>query len=95
MARSISKLSARQVQSIKPSDKDVKLSDGGNLYFICRKTGSRSWVFRYKRLSTGKMTNAGLGAYPEISLSRAREIAAEYRQLVRKGLTLKSRRQQT
>jgi integrase len=47
-------------------------------------TGSRSWVLRV--MIAGQRRDHGLGAYPGIALSRARELAAEARIKVRKGI---------
>ena len=46
-------------------------------------TGARYWLLRI--LIAGKRTDIGLGAYPEIGLARAREIASEMRAVVREG----------
>jgi integrase len=56
--------------------------DGGNLYLQVQ-GASRSWIFRYK--VDNKQRYLGLGGYPDISLSRARELAAEQRRLRAEG----------
>lgn len=84
--RSINKLSARSVQTAEIKDKDYKLSDGGGLYLFVRKTGSKSWVFRYVRPINGKVTNLGIGPYPTYSLADSREIATRYRKQVAEGI---------
>lgn len=48
------------------------------------KTGSRSWILRM--MIGGKRRDMGLGAFPEIPLVRAKELAAEKRQQVRDGI---------
>lgn len=48
------------------------------------RTGARSWILR--AMVGGKRRDMGLGAYPEITLARAKEIAAEKRQQVRDGI---------
>jgi integrase len=58
--------------------------DGGGLYFQVTPAG-RSWVFRFRSPETGKPTTAGLGAYPDVSLERARKYAGERRGLVADG----------
>jgi integrase len=56
-------------------------ADGGNLYLFVR-GASRTWVFRYTA-PDGKRRNMGLGSIDSISLSRARELAREYRAQVK------------
>lgn len=58
--------------------------DGVGLYLQVLQTGGRSWLFRFKR--DGKTTWAGLGGYPVVSLSEAREAALAARKLVRAGI---------
>jgi hypothetical protein len=52
-------------------------ADGGGLYFRVTPTGSRSWVYRYA--IDGRRRDMGLGPYPDITLSAAREKATELR----------------
>ncbi len=92
--RSLNKLSARQVQLADIQDKDYKLSDGGGLYLFVRKTGSKSWVFRYTKPTTGKVTNLGVGPYPTYSLAEARELCAKFRRQVTEGIDPKLQREQ-
>ncbi|MFB3081078.1 MAG: Arm DNA-binding domain-containing protein, partial [Nitrosomonadaceae bacterium] len=66
-------------------------SDGGNLYLRVRDTGSRSWVFRYKRREKrddkvlDKVIEIGLGAVASRTLSQAREIAGSMRSAIING----------
>lgn len=89
------KLSATAVKNAKPkvvySDSlesvriiSHRISDGGNLYLYVRKSGTKSWEFRFKN-SQGKFTYLGLGSYPEISLKEAREQASICRLQVQEG----------
>jgi hypothetical protein len=61
--------------------------DGGGLY-LAVKQGSmgltRSWLFRYSVGGRGHWT--GLGAYPDISLQRARQKAQECRRQLCEGI---------
>ena len=59
-------------------------SDGDCLSLNVSKAGTRSWVFRF--MISGKARTMGLGAYPTVSLSKAREIANECRRLVKSGI---------
>lgn len=57
-------------------------ADGGNLYLLVR-GNARSWVFRYTSPEYNKRRNMGLGSLEAVSLARARELAREYRALVK------------
>ncbi|HZV17514.1 MAG TPA: integrase arm-type DNA-binding domain-containing protein [Sphingobium sp.] len=57
--------------------------DGRGLMLLVKASGTRSWILR--ATSNGKRRDFGLGGYPAISLSKAREIAEEYRQAIREG----------
>ncbi len=74
------KLSQRKVTTAPPG----KYEDGGGLRLVVTRTGARNWVFRYTL--TGKRREMGLGKYPEVGLSRARELAMEQRRLVASGI---------
>ena len=81
MAKTTERLSALKVKNIKGPG---YFSDGGNLYFRIAQGGSRGWIFRYTM--HGRARDMGLGAYPEISLADARELAGKYRVLVKQGV---------
>jgi len=53
------------------------------LHLYVKKTGSKSWVFRYTK--SGKRRDLGLGPYPAISLSKARDRALELRRALLDG----------
>jgi len=80
MGREINKLSARKVQSLAPVGRH---SDGGGLYLVVDKNGSKRWVFLYKR--GGRTSEMGLGGLHSVPLARAREFAAECRGLLADG----------
>jgi len=52
--------------------------DGNGLYFRVKPNGQKSWELRYKK-PDGKWSWLGLGGYPEVSGSLARQKAAELR----------------
>jgi hypothetical protein len=78
MARPLHKLSDASCRASKPG----LLSDGGGLYLNVRDTGTKSWVFVWKKTQVvqgkhePKRYEMGLGPYPAIRLSKAREMAA-------------------
>lgn len=79
-ARSLNRLSARFVAT---ASKQGLYADGGNLYLQVGPTGSKSWIFRYKR--AGKPTDMGLGPVHTMTLAQAREEAASARQTLLEG----------
>jgi integrase len=83
MARSINKLSARAVETLKAPG---RYSDGGNLYLSISDNGGRRWVFMYR--FAGKQREMGLGSASRAgtSLARARDLAAEARIALAAGL---------
>jgi integrase len=80
MAELINKLTVRQVTTIR---KPGRHSDGGGLYLAAGATGSRSWVFLWKR--SGKRRAMGLGSTISVSLIEARAKAKEARKAVDEG----------
>jgi integrase len=81
VAKKIELLSAVKVRNLKGPG---VFSDGGNLYYRVAPGGTCSWIFRFA--VQGKTRYMGLGAYPEISLADARELARECRKLLRAGI---------
>jgi hypothetical protein len=76
----------------KHTQRPGKYPDGGNLYLQVRKsTGkietnavTKSWLFRYSRF--GEDTWLGLGPYPDVTLSEARDLATRERKKMRQGI---------
>jgi integrase len=73
MAGELNKLRERQVREMGAGVH----SDGGNLYLKVTDTGARSWLFRFKW--EGRTEYMGLGPTHAVTLTRARELAAQYR----------------
>lgn len=59
------------IRNAKPTDKPFKLSDANGLYLLVNPTGSRLWRLKYRFL--GKEKVLALGAYPTVTLAKARE----------------------
>jgi integrase len=84
MARTVQRLTPKQVSNAKPraGDDSVLLADGGNLYLQCTrgKAGHvrRSWLFRYEL--DGRRREMGLGALHTVGLAEARDRARALRQ---------------
>ena len=81
MARSINKLSARTVDTVK---KHGLLADGGGLYLQVGKAGAKSWLFRFTLNSRAR--EMGIGSLRSVSLASAREKAARCRALLADGI---------
>src|SRR6187401_325831 len=80
MARSLNKLSD---VSARAARRPGRHSDGGGLYLFVGPTGSKSWVFVWTR--RGKKREMGLGAYPTVTMARARMKAAACRTAIEEG----------
>src|SRR5262245_42581529 len=77
-------LSESRVRSARPADKAYKLYDERGLYLKVETSGSRLWRFKYR--FAGKERLLALGAYPDVSLKRAREKRDDARRLVADGV---------
>ncbi|MFU4908336.1 tyrosine-type recombinase/integrase [Pseudomonas aeruginosa] len=64
--------------SLEPEKAVYREHDGQGLYFRVKPNGSKLWELRYKK-PDGKWSWLGLGSYPEVSGSFARQKAAELR----------------
>lgn len=89
MASTINRLSDRKLRSLLgiPAEKIKKISDGAGLMVRVTKTGSVTWLYKY-RLG-GRETEAKLvtlGRYPDLTLSKARELREQCRQWLAEGL---------
>ena len=73
------KLTARKVETTRPG----KYSDGGNLYLIVSRTGSRKWMLRFTW--RGQAKEMGLGSARSVPLADAREKAAAARRKIAQG----------
>ncbi|WP_027211431.1 tyrosine-type recombinase/integrase [Burkholderia sp. WSM2232] len=69
----------------KPRERPYLLADGNGLALRVWPDGSKTWLLRYRRPSTGKENFISLGPYPDVSLVDARKGAATARNLVREG----------
>lgn len=73
------KLTARTVATAKPG----RHGDGAGLWLEVSKSGAKRWLYRFT--IAGKVSEAGLGSYPEVSLEEARQKAFEARRLSKAG----------
>lgn len=76
-------LTELEVKKAKASDKPQKLADGGGMYLLIQKSGSKCWRVDYR--FAGKRKTLAIGVYPDITLSQARERREEARKLLANG----------
>jgi integrase len=77
-------LTETAVRAAKAADKPTKLFDGGGMYLLINPQGSRLWRLKYR--VHGKEKLLAIGAYPDVSLKRAREKRDEARRLLADGI---------
>lgn len=79
-------LTDKEVQAAKPG---TNMRDGGGLFLRVTSKGGKSWVFRFTSPAggmIGKGREMGLGSYPAVSLSSARDAATDARAMVIRGI---------
>lgn len=77
-------LSDTTIRTAKPKDKLYRLTDANGLCLEVTPTGSKLWRYRYRFNGSAKML--ALGAYPAVTLLKARQIRDESRQLLIEGI---------
>nr|WP_312825099.1 integrase arm-type DNA-binding domain-containing protein [Acinetobacter oleivorans] len=86
MAKQVRPLTDTRCASLKPKDQEYLESDGSGLCLRVRSTGAKSWIFRYTSRVNGKREKITLGAYPALSLAKAREKRYELLTMLAEGL---------
>lgn len=86
MARTTRPLTNTEVSRAKATDKDLTLHDGDGLFLMVKTSGKKLWRFRYQRPTAKQRTMIGLGAFPALSLAEARNMRAQYRSLLARGI---------
>ncbi|RZO07425.1 DUF4102 domain-containing protein [Pseudomonas moorei] len=76
-------LSDTTIRTAKPKDKLYRLTDANGLCLEVTPTGSKLWRYRYRFNSSAKML--ALGAYPAVTLLKARQLRDGARQLLIEG----------
>lgn len=88
MPKKVAELSAKEVRDLKYSGRGLNItySVGGvaGLLVQITSTGARSWVLR--TMIGSKRREIGLGGFPDVSLSQARERAREAKEAIRQGI---------
>lgn len=80
----LNELSPKKVENAKPKETDYKLTDGGSLYLLVKKNGTKAWRMNYR--FNGKQATLALGVFPDVSLALARKRRDEARQLLADGV---------
>ncbi len=88
MPKKIRALNDLQIKKAKPREKDYPLRDGDGLYILIKKNGKKIFRRDYVSPITKKRNTYTIGEYPHISLSQARSINEELKQLLREGKDL-------
>lgn len=78
------------IRQSKPRPKPYKLFDGGGLFVLVNRDGSRYWRFRYTFARREKLLS--MGVYPHVSLAQARERRDEARKLLAQGIDPSAKR---
>jgi integrase len=81
MAKTTERLKDLQIKKL---SKAGSYADGKGLYLQVSTSGSKSWFYRYE--TNGRAHKCGLGAYPDISIKKARTKAAACRTLRDEGI---------
>lgn len=76
-------LTAAEIKGFKPAAKAYKRADGKGLYVEIAPSGSKLWRWKYR--FGGKEKRLALGAWPETSLAKARELRDEARKQLNEG----------
>lgn len=76
-------LKAKAVDAAQPQAKPYKLNDGRGLHCLVNPNGSKLWRWRYE--VAGKEKTLAIGAFPDVSLAQARDMAEEARRVRKAG----------
>ena len=77
------KLTDVQIRNLIKAGKPTAKADGDGLTFTFSAKGTAAWVLRYR--FGGKARELTIGRYPDITLAKARELAAEARVHIQQG----------
>lgn len=85
-------LTDRAIRNIKPSDRPLRLFDGGGMYLEVSPAGGRWWRLKYR--IGGKEKRLSLGVYPDVGLADARSRRDAARNLLANGVDPSERRKE-
>ena len=84
MAKLTTPLTPTQIDAAKPKDIDYSLFDGNGLILLVRKSGTKTWRYKYKN-SLGTQIILTLGKYPALKLQQARVLRTEFESMLAIG----------
>lgn len=93
MPKQADPLTPSAVANAKAKSKPYKLADGRGMFLLVQPDGGKLWRWRYRRPGVGTENMLSLGAFPEVSLRRAREKREEARALLADGVDPGQKRQ--
>lgn len=70
-------LTVVEIKSAKPKEKPYKMAEEKGLYLLVNSNGSKLWKFKYR--FSGVEKKLSFGAFPDVSLSAARDARNEAR----------------
>ena len=73
-----------QIRKLQPIEKSYRTSDGQGLFIEVKPNGSKLWKMAYR--FDGKQKLLSFGAYPAVSLAKAREKRTEAKALLADGI---------
>ena len=76
-------LSDVAIRKAKPAAKPYKMADGRGLFLLLNPAGSKLWRWKYR--IDGREKLLALGAYPDVSLTAARDACTDARKLLANG----------
>ncbi|MFM9936808.1 MAG: Arm DNA-binding domain-containing protein [Novosphingobium sp.] len=71
------------IRNAKPRAKPYKLGDASGLFLLVQPTGGKLWRVKYR--VDGNEKKLGIGTYPEVSLSEARKLRDDAREMMAAG----------
>ncbi len=80
------------IRQLKAKERNYKVSDGEGLNLLVRKSGTKSWQWKYRFL--GKEKSLSMGSYPALGLKEARRLKVESQHLLSQNIDPSSKKQQ-
>ncbi|MEK9495432.1 integrase arm-type DNA-binding domain-containing protein [Photorhabdus sp. P32] len=80
-----------EARAAKPREKEYKLTDVQGLYLLIKPNGSKRWYLKYR--FAGKESRIALGAYPQVTLGKAREQRDSIKIMIRNGINPSKKRE--
>ena len=77
-------LTVKQIEKLKPQDKQYRVADSKGLCLEVPPTGNKRWRFRYR--FNGKAKMLSLGVWPDVNLANARDKRNAMRELLADGI---------